>query len=45
MLITFLVAMLALIIAVLGCAALRPGYHAIVADEQETGAVDWKGSV
>jgi hypothetical protein len=45
MLITFLVAMLALVIAVVGCALVSPGYHADTGDRQDTGAADWEGSI
>jgi hypothetical protein len=45
MLLTFLVAMLALILAVIGCAVMNPGYHAYVVDDPDTGAADRKSSI
>jgi hypothetical protein len=45
MLITFLVAMLALVIAIVGCAVVNPGYHADAAGEQDVGAPDWESSI
>jgi hypothetical protein len=42
MLITFLIAMLALVIAVVGCAVVRPGYHA---NGQDADSADWEISI
>jgi hypothetical protein len=45
MLLTFLIAMLALIIAVLVGAAVHPDYHVNEAGNDGTGAPDWESSV
>ena len=45
MLLTFLIAMLALIIAVLVGAAVNPEYHANEASHEGTGAPDLEGSI
>ena len=45
MLLTFLIAMLALIIAVLVGAAVNPNYHGSQPGHDGAGAPDWEGSV
>ncbi len=45
MLLTFLIAMLALIIAVLVGAALNPDYHENATGNESTGTPDWEASV
>jgi hypothetical protein len=45
MLLTFLIAMLALIIAVLLGAAVNPDYHGNESAHEGTGAPDWEGSI
>ena len=45
MLITFLIGMLALIIAILGCALLSPGSHANGVGRHDAGAADWESSI
>ena len=45
MLLTFLIAMLALIIAVLVGAVLNPEHRGDATGDEETGAADWEASV
>jgi hypothetical protein len=45
MLLTFLVAMLALIIAVVACAVLNPDYHADAAEKENAVTADWESSI
>ena len=45
MLITFLIATLALVIAIVGCALLTPGYHIDGLGRQEPDTADWESSI
>lgn len=45
MLITFLIAMLALVLAVVVCAVLDPDYHGDDTGKEDAVAPDWEGSI